>query len=99
MEAECYVSGIKPSRKELCHHCAGVCDSPIELNSSLKAPIGPYSVVLPICKACLDEGHNTIVPAARQTAKAKQAKMQIDNARELSRADIATAQILTEMAT
>ncbi len=56
VEADFYVSGIKPSRKEICCHCAGVCDSPIELNSSLKVPIGPYSVALPIYKSCLDDG-------------------------------------------
>ncbi len=72
-----HVYGIEPSQKEICCHCAGVCDSPIELNPSLKAPIGPYSVVLPICKACLDDGFNIIVRAARQTANAKQAKMQL----------------------
>jgi len=48
VEADFYVSGIEPSRKEICCHCAGVCDSLVELNSYLKAPIGPYSVVLPI---------------------------------------------------
>ncbi len=74
----------------MCCHCAGVFDSPIELNSSLKAPIGPYSVVLPICKACLDDGYEIIVRAARQNANAKQAKMQIENARELAREELAT---------
>ena len=52
-------------------------------------------MVLPICKACLDEGHNNIiVRAARQNAKVKQAK----NARELARAEVATAHTLAEMA-
>ncbi len=31
-------------------HCAGKYDSPIELDTSLKAPDVPISVVLPICK-------------------------------------------------
>ena len=98
VEAEFYMSVTDPNRKELCCHCAGVCDSPIELNSSRKAPIGPYSVALPICKACLDEGHTIIVRVARQHASAKRAKMQTENARELARAEVATAQILTKMA-
>jgi len=98
VEAEFYVSGIEPSRKELCCHCAGVCDSPIELNSFLKAPIGPYSVVLPICKACLDDGHNIIVRMARRNANAKQAKVQIANAREVAREELATIEIMEEMA-
>ncbi len=79
------------SRKDLCCHCAGVCDSPIELNSSLKAPIGSYSVFLPICKACLDDGCNIIVRAARQNANAKQARMEIENARDLAREEATTA--------
>jgi hypothetical protein len=96
VEAEFYVSGIEPSRKELCCHCAGACDSPIELNSSLKAPIGPYSVVLPICKACLDDGYNIIVRAARQNTNAKQARMELENARVLAREEAATADIIDE---
>ena len=98
VEADFYVSEIERSRTEICCHCAGVCDSPIELNSSLKAPIGPYLVVLPICQACLDDGHNIIVRAARQNANAKQAKMQIDKARELAHDEVATAEIMKEMA-
>ncbi len=96
VEAEFNISGIKPSRKELCCHCAGVCDSPIELNSSLNAPIGPYSVVFPVCKACLDDGCNIIVRAARQNANAKQARMEIENARDLAREEAATAEIMDE---
>ncbi len=72
--ADFYVSGIEQSRKEMCCLCAGVCDSPIELNSSLKALFGPYLAVLLICKACLDDGYNILVLAARQNAIAKQAK-------------------------
>ncbi len=81
VEADFYVSGIEPSRKEICCHCAGAYDSPIELNSSLKALIGPYSVVLPICKAYLDDGCNIIVRAASQNTNAKQARMELENAR------------------
>ena len=42
VKAEFYVPGIELNRKKLCCHCAGICDSLIELNSSLKAVIGPY---------------------------------------------------------
>ena len=45
----------------------------------------------------LVEGHNIIVRAARENANAKRAKIQIENARELTRAEIATAQLLTKM--
>ncbi len=98
VEADFYVSGIEPNRKDICCHCAGVSNSPVELNPSLKAPIGPYSVVLPICKACLDDGYNIIVRAARQNANAKQAKIQIENARELAREELSTVEIMEEMA-
>ena len=56
IEPEFYVSRIVPTRLELCCHCAGVFESPIDLNIHLKAPEGPYFVVLPICKACIDSG-------------------------------------------
>jgi len=75
VEADFYVSGTELSREKICCHCAGVFNSPIELNSSLKDPIGPYSVVLSVCKACFDDGYNTIVRAARQNENAKQANM------------------------
>ena len=45
----------------------------------------------------LVEGHNIIARAARENANAKWAKIQIKNARELARAEIATTQILTKM--
>jgi hypothetical protein len=57
----------------------------IELNSTLKAPDGPYSVVLPICKMCLDNGCHIIVRGARQNAEVKQAKLDIKAAREARR--------------
>ncbi len=55
-------------------------------------------MVLLICKGCLDEGHNIIVRAARQNARDKQANLQIENARELARAEVATTQMLIQMA-
>ena len=88
LEPEYYVSRIEPMRLELCCHCAGVSKSPIELNTSLKAPEGPYSVVLPICKACLDSGCNIIVRSARQNAKAKHARLEAENARKLLDQDV-----------
>ena len=41
VEADFFLPGTELSRKELCCPCAGMCDSLIELNSSLKAAIGP----------------------------------------------------------
>jgi hypothetical protein len=38
IEVDFYTSRIMPGRIELCCHCAGEFDSPIELNSDLKAP-------------------------------------------------------------
>jgi hypothetical protein len=88
VEAEFYVSKIQPSRLELCCYCAGVFNSPIELNTSLKAPEGPYSVVLPICKACMESGCNIVVRSARQNAKAKHARMDLDKDREALHAEV-----------
>ena len=45
----------------------------------------------------LVEVHNIIVRAARENGNAKWSNIQIKNARELARAEIATTQILTEM--
>ncbi len=47
----------------------------LNLNASLKAPEGPYSIVLPICEECMDKGLHMIVRAARQNAEAKQARL------------------------
>lgn len=88
LEPEFFVSRIEPTRLELCCHCAGVSKSPIELNTSLTAPEGPYSVVLPICMACLDSGCNIIVRSARQNAKAKHARLEAENARKLLEQDV-----------
>ncbi len=38
IEADLYTSRIIHERIELCCHCAGEFDSPVELNSNLKAP-------------------------------------------------------------
>jgi len=70
VESEFYVSRIQPKRVVLCYHCAGtMLDSPIQLNTHLKAPEGPYSIVLPICKACIDSGCHIIVRSARREDK------------------------------
>ena len=50
IEVHFYTSKVQPNRVEMCCHCTGEFDSPIELNSFLKAPDGPYSVVLHVCK-------------------------------------------------
>ena len=81
VEAEFYVSRVQPSRLELCCHCACVLDSPIVMNTHLKAPAGPYSVVLPICNACIDSGCPMIVRLARNS-KAKQARLEHQHGRE-----------------
>ena len=57
----------------MCCHCGGTTmpDSPIGMNTNLKALEGPYFVVLPICKACVASGCHIIVRNARQNATAK----------------------------
>jgi hypothetical protein len=85
VEADFYTSRIMPERIELCCQSAGEFDSPVELNSNLKAPEDPYSVVLPVCKACLENGCSIIARAARQNAEAKQARMEVAAAREAGR--------------
>ena len=57
----------------------------MELNSHLKAPEGPYSVVLPACKVCLENSCNIIVCVAKQNAEAKQAMIDSAVAREAGR--------------
>jgi hypothetical protein len=71
IEANFYTSKIQPTRVELCCYCAGEFDSPVELNSSLRAPDGPYSLVFRVCKICLDNGSHIIVRGTRQNAQAK----------------------------
>jgi hypothetical protein len=72
IESNFYVSRVEPTRLELCCHCAGVFYSIIDLNTQLKAPMGPYGLVLPICNACTDSGCYIIVRAARANANAIQ---------------------------
>ncbi len=91
-ESEFYVSKVQPTRLELCCYCAGEFNSLLELNTSLKALDGPYSVVLPIRKACLDCGCIIVVRAARQNAKAKHARMEVNSRdREALRAEVLAA--------
>jgi hypothetical protein len=83
-------------------------DSPIEMNTHLKAPEGPYSLVLPICKACIDSGCHIIVRSGRQNANAKQARLDASRAREVLRQekalgedspnDVSTAAVVNEEA-
>ena len=82
------MSKVKPTRLKLCCYCAGEFNSPNELNTALKAHNEPYSAVLPIYKACLDSGCNIVVRAARQNAKAKHARMEVDRDREALRAEL-----------
>jgi hypothetical protein len=56
IEADFYTCKIQFARVELCCHCAGEFESPVEMNTSLRATEGPYYVVLPICQACLENG-------------------------------------------
>jgi len=74
---------VQPSRLELCCHCAGVLDTRIVLKTHLKAPAGPYSVVLPICNACIDSGCPIMVRSARNS-KAKQARLEHQDGREVA---------------
>jgi hypothetical protein len=60
-------------------------DSLVKLKSQLKAPEGPYYVVLRICKSCVDNGYHIIVRAARQNAAAKQANLAVKHARGVLR--------------
>ena len=48
-------------------------------------PDGPYSVVLPACKMCLDNGCHIIVRGARQNAQAKQDKLDAQATRDAAR--------------
>jgi hypothetical protein len=87
VEPEFYISRFQPGRMVLCCDCAGnaMPDSPVELNTQLKAPEGPYSVVLPICKSCIDSGCHISVRDARQNAAAKQANLEAKHARGVLR--------------
>ena len=85
IEANYYTVRIRSERIELCCHCAGEFNSPVELNTNLKHPKGPNHVVLPVCKACLENGCNIVVRAARQNAQANQAMIDAIAAREAGR--------------
>jgi hypothetical protein len=65
-------------------------DSPVELHARIKAPEGPYSIILPICKSCLDGGCHISVRHARQNANAKQARLDAERARGVLRQEKAT---------
>ncbi len=41
IESEFYTSKIQPSRVNICCHCTGKYDSPVELGTSLNTPDGP----------------------------------------------------------
>ncbi len=68
IEADFYMSRIMLKRIVICCHCAGEFGSPVELNSHLKAPEGPYYVMLPTCMICLENSCNIIVRTAKQNA-------------------------------
>ena len=85
IESEFYTSKIQPGRINICCHCASVNESPINLNASLKALEGPYSIVLPIYEECMDKGRHIIVRVAWQNAQAKQARLDSQVAREALR--------------
>ena len=82
IESEFYTSKIEPGRINICCHCAGTNESPVNLTASLKSPEGPYSIVLPICEECMNKGLRFIVRAAIQNAQAKQARLDSQAARE-----------------
>ena len=66
-------------------HCDGAKDSLVTLSASLKAPKGPYSIVLPICEDCIVVGRHNDVRTARQNAQVKQVKFDAHVARESRR--------------
>jgi len=53
--------------------------------------VGPYVVGLPFCMACADSGCHIIVRAARANAKAVQARLDRENAREAAATATATS--------
>ena len=69
------------------------------MNTHLKAPNGPYSVVLPICKACIDDGCPIIVRSARNNANTKQARLEKQDAREAASTGIAASTASTTTTT
>ena len=83
IEANFNTSKNQPTRDKFFCHCAGEFDSPAEFNYSLKAPHGPYYIVLPSCKMRLDNGCHIIVHGVRQNAQAKQDKLDAQTVREV----------------
>ena len=77
IEAIFYTSKFQPTRVELCCHCAGEFDTPVHLIMD--------SIVLPACKMCLDNGCHIIVRRARQSAQAKQYKLDDQAVRDAAR--------------
>jgi hypothetical protein len=69
-----------------------IVNSPVELNSNLKASEEPYSIVLPVGKVCIENGCNIIVRAAMQNAEAKQARINAAAAREAGRKERVTVE-------
>jgi hypothetical protein len=75
-----------------CCHCDGtLLNSTVGLNTHLKAPEGPYSIVLPICKECIYIGCHIVVHSARQNAVAKEARLDADHERKVLRQEMAVA--------
>ena len=85
LEPDFYVSKIQPKRLELCCHCAGVFYSPVDLNPSLKAPDGPYRLVLPIRKQCYDNGCSILVRGSHQNARVKRTRLDAEKRLEALR--------------
>jgi hypothetical protein len=65
-------------------------DSLVELHAHIKAPEGPYSIVLPICKSCLDDGCHIILRHARKNSNAKQGRLDAERARGVLRQETVT---------
>jgi hypothetical protein len=65
-------------------------NSHVELHNYLKALEGPYAIVLPICKACVESGCHIIVRNSKQNDSVKQARLDAERGRELLRQEKAT---------
>ena len=86
IEFEYFTSKIQPRRIDICCHCASSEYSPVTLDTSLKPPEGPYTIVMPIFEVNIAIGrHIIIVRAARKNAQAKQTKLDAHVAREARR--------------
>ena len=82
IEADLYTYKVQLARVELCCHYASEFESPVEMTTSLRAPEGPYCVVLPIYQVCLENGCHILVRQARENARAKQAMLDVATSRE-----------------